>query len=165
MAGHSQFANIKHRKAAVDKKRSRAFSIHAKAIMTAARLGGGDPKMNARLALASEKARADNTPKDNIERAILKGTGQLPGQMLEDIRYEAYGPGGVGMIIDVVTDNRNRTVPEIRSLLERHGGRLAETNSVAWMFDARAVVGVAAAGRSEDQILEWVMELGGDDLK
>jgi YebC/PmpR family DNA-binding regulatory protein len=166
MAGHSQFANIKHRKGAVDQKRARIFSTHAKAIMTAARLGGADPKMNARLALMIDKARADNMPKDKIERSILKGTGQLEGaNALEDIRYEAYGPGGVALLIDVVTDNRNRTAPELRSMLEKHGGRLAESGSVAWMFDARSTIALKAEGVDEDALTERIMELGADDLK
>jgi YebC/PmpR family DNA-binding regulatory protein len=166
MAGHSQFANIKHRKGAVDQKRARVFSTHAKAVMTAARLGGADPKMNARLMLAIEKARADNMPKDKIERAILKGTGQLDGgAQLEDIRYEAYGPGGAALLIEVVTDNRNRTAPELRSMLERSAGRLAESGSVAWMFDARALVVVKAEGIDEEKLTETVLEIGADDLK
>lgn len=166
MAGHSQFANIKHRKGAVDKKRARIFSIHAKAIITAARLGGADPKMNARLALAIEKARADNLPKDNIERAIKKGTGTLEGAArLEDVRYEAYGAGGVALLIDCVTDNRNRTAPEMRMMFERHGGRLAESGSVAWMFDSRSQVDIKAEGVDEDKLTETIMELGADDMK
>jgi len=165
MAGHSHSANIRHRKAAVDAKKGAAFSKHAKLIMSAARLGGGDPGMNPRLTLAIEKARADNMPKDKIERAIKKGTGELEGQLLEEIRYEAYGPGGVAMIIDCITDNRNRTAPEMRQMLEKHGGRLAETGSVAWMFEARALVAVAAEGLDEDELTEQVMELGADDLR
>lgn len=164
MAGHSKFANIKHRKGAVDKKRGRVFSQHAKAVMTAARLGGGDAAMNPRLALAIEKARADNVPKDNIERAIKKGTGELAGESLEDIRYEAYGPGGVALLVDVLTDNRNRTAPEMRSMMEKHGGRLAETGAVAWSFDARALVTISAESVDEDALTEAVMDLGGDDL-
>lgn len=166
MAGHSQFANIKHRKGAVDKKRARVFSTHAKAIITAARLGGADPKMNARLALAIEKARADNLPKDNIERAIKKGTGTLEGAaQLEDIRYEATLPGGIAILIDCVTDNRNRTAPEVRSLFDSNGGRLAESGSVLWMFDGRALVTVKAEGVDEDKLMEQILDLGADDLK
>ncbi len=166
MAGHSQFANIKHRKGAVDKKRARIFSVHAKAIITAARLGGGDPKMNARLALAIEKARADNLPKDNIERAIKKGTGTLEGaNQIEDIRYEAYGPSGVALLVDCMTDNRNRTAPEIRGIFEMSGGRLADTGSVNWLFDSRALVAVKANGVDEDKLTEVIMDLGADDLK
>jgi YebC/PmpR family DNA-binding regulatory protein len=166
MAGHSQFANIKHRKGAVDKKRARVFSTHAKAIMTAARLGGADPKMNARLALAIEKARADNLPKDNIERAIKKGTGTLEGAAaLEDVRYEATLPGGIAILIDCVTDNRNRTAPEVRSLFDSNGGRLAETGSVAWMFDSRSLVTVKAGGVDEVQLTEAILDLGAEDLK
>lgn len=165
MAGHSKFANIKHKKGAADKKRGRVFSQHAKSVMTAARLGGGDPGMNPRLALAVEKARADNVPKENIERAIKKGTGELAGESLEDVRYEAYGPGGVALLVDVLTDNRNRTAPEMRSMMEKHGGRLAETGAVAWSFDARSMVTVTAEGVDEDELTEAVMDLGGDDLK
>lgn len=165
MAGHSHSANIRHRKAAVDAKKGVAFSKHAKLIMSAARLGGGDPSMNARLTLAIDKARADNMPKDKIERAIKKGTGELEGQSLEEVRYEAYGPGGVAMIIDCITDNRNRTAPEMRQILEKNGGRLAESNSVAWMFDAQSLVAIQAEGVDEDQLTEKIMDLGADDLR
>ena len=165
MAGHSHSANIRHRKAAVDAKKGAAFSKHAKLIMSAARLGGGDPAMNPRLSLAIEKARGDNMPKDKIERAVKKGTGELEGQMLDEIRYEAYGPGGVAMIIDCITDNRNRTAPELRQMLEKHGGRLAEAGSVAWMFEAQALVAVNGEGLDEDQLTEQIMELGADDLR
>ncbi len=165
MAGHSHSANIRHRKAAVDAKKGAAFSKHAKLIMTAARLGGRDVKMNPRLALAIEKARADNMPKDKIERAIKKGMGELEGTQLEEIRYEAYGPGGVAMLIDCLTDNRNRTASDVRHQLEKAGGRLAESGSVGWMFDARAFLVVPAEGVGEDALTETVMELGGEDLK
>lgn len=165
MAGHSHSANIRHRKAAVDAKKGAAFSKHAKLIMTAARLGGGDPAMNSRLALAIEKARGDNMPKDKIERAIKKGTGELEGQALEEVRYEVYAPGGVAMLIDCITDNRNRTASEMRTLLERHNSRLADSGSVAWMFDARSLVAIKAEGVDEDQLTETIMELGADDLK
>ena len=165
MAGHSKFANIRHRKAAVDKKRGAAFSKHAKAVAVAAKLGGGDPAANPRLALAIEKARADNMPKDNIERAIKKGTGELEGVSYEEIRYEAYGPGGVAFLIDCLTDNRNRTAPEMRQLMEKNGGRLAETGAVAWGFDAKALLVVPAEGTDEEKLTEAIMELGADDLK
>lgn len=165
MAGHSHSANIRHRKAAVDAKKGAAFSKHAKLIMSAARLGGGDAAMNPRLALAIEKARADNMPKDKIERAIKKGTGELEGMQLEDIRYEAYGAGGVAILIDVITDNRNRSASDLRFLLEKQGGRLAESGSVAWMFTARALVVVKAEGVDEEELFELVTELGAEDLE
>ncbi|MBI4879160.1 MAG: YebC/PmpR family DNA-binding transcriptional regulator [Planctomycetes bacterium] len=165
MAGHSHSANIQHRKAAVDAKKGAVFSKHAKLIGSAARIGGGDPAMNARLALAIEKARADNMPKERIDRAIKRGTGELEGQTFEEIRYEAYGPGGVAMLVDCLTDNRNRTASEMRKLLERFGGRLADAGSVAWMFEARARVEIAAEGVDEDRLTEAVMELGAEDLR
>ncbi|MFG0317481.1 MAG: YebC/PmpR family DNA-binding transcriptional regulator [Planctomycetota bacterium JB042] len=165
MAGHSHSANIRHRKAAVDAKKGAAFSKHAKLIMTAARLGGGDPAMNPRLALAIDKARGDNMPKDKIERAIKKGTGELEGEQIEEIRYEAYGPGGVAILIDAITDNRNRSASDLRHLLEKHNGRLAESGSVAWMFNARALVEVKAEGVDEEKLFEVVTELGAEDLE
>ncbi len=165
MAGHSHSANIQHRKAAVDAKKGAIFSKHAKLITSAARIGGGDPAMNARLALAIEKARADNMPKERIDRAIKRGTGELAGQAFEEIRYEAYGPGGVAMLVDCLTDNRNRTASEMRKLLERFGGRLADAGSVAWMFEARARVEVAVEGVDEDRLTEAVMDLGAEDLR
>lgn len=166
MAGHSHSANIRHRKERVDARRGKAFSKHARAIMTAARLGGGDPKANPRLALAIEKARADNMPKDRIERAILKGTGELEGaEDLQEVRYEAYGPGGVAILVDALTDNRNRTTAELRHVLDKHGGRMAESGAVAWMFEARALVALQAEGVDEDALIEAAADLGADDVR
>jgi YebC/PmpR family DNA-binding regulatory protein len=165
MAGHSHASNIKHRKAAVDAKKGAAFSKHSKLIMSAARIGGGDPRFNARLALAIEKARAANMTRDTIERAIKKGTGELGGAKLEEIRYEGYGPGGVALLVDVLTDNRNRTGPEMRTLFETHRGNLGEANSVAWMFETKAVLAIPSASTTEDALMEAVLDLGADDLK
>ena len=164
MAGHSHASNIKHRKAAVDAKKGAAFSKHSKLIMVAARIGGGDPRFNARLALAIEKARAANMTRDTIERAIKKGTGELEGVRYEEIRYEGYGPGGVAILVDVLTDTRNRTVPEIRTLFDVNGGNLGETNSVAWMFESRAQLTIPAASTTEEKLTDAVLELGADDL-
>ena len=162
MAGHSKFANIKHRKARVDAKRSATFSKHAKLIMTAAKIGGRVD--NPRLNLAMDKARADNMPKDKIERAILKGTGELAGENLSEVRYEGYGPGGVAIIVDAITDNRNRTAPEMRKMFEKGGGNMGESGSVAWMFDSRASVTLNREGVDEDELTEALLEVGGDDL-
>ncbi len=164
MAGHSHAANIKHRKAAVDKKRAGVFSKHSRAIITAARMGGGDPGMNFKLAFAIEKARADNVPRDTIERAIKRGVGGGEGEQLSEVRYEGYGPGGVALLVDCITDNRNRTAPEMRQTFEKFGGRLADANAVSWMFETKALVAVAKAGVDEEKLTEAVMDIGGEDL-
>ncbi len=164
MAGHSHAANIKHRKAAVDKKRAGIFSKHSRAIITAARLGGGDPAMNFRLAFAIEKARADNMPRDTIERAVKRGSGEIEGEQLSEVRYEGYGPGGVALLVDCITDNRNRTAPEMRQTFEKFGGRLADANAVSWMFETKALLTVAKEKTDEEKLTEIVMEIGGEDL-
>ena len=134
MAGHSQWANIKHRKALVDSRRSKLWSKLSKAIIVAAKLGGGDPSGNVRLRTAILDAKAVSLPKDNIERAIKKGTGEIEGGDVEEILYEGYGPGGVAVLCDIMTDNRNRTAPEVRKLFDTHGGKLGSTNCVAYLF-------------------------------
>jgi YebC/PmpR family DNA-binding regulatory protein len=165
MSGHSHWATIKRKKGAVDAKKGREFSRVAKVIMAAARTGGGDPDMNLALRYAIDDARAVNMPKDNIERAIKKGTGELEGVRLEEIVYEGYGPGGVALLIETLTDNRNRTAPEIRRLFENAGGSLAGPGSVAWMFDKKGVIAVARDGVPEDRLMEIVLEAGAEDMQ
>lgn len=164
MSGHSKWANIKHRKAAVDAKRGKIFSKMARAIMAAARTGGGDTDMNLSLRYAIDKARSVNMPRDNIERAIKKGTGELEGAALQELTYEAYGPGGAGVVIHALTDNSNRTSPEIRSILEKHGGSLGKPGSVAWNFEQKALFTVSAADVDEDKLMELALEAGADDV-
>jgi len=165
MAGHSHSANIRHTKNRRDEKRGKVFSKLGKALMAAARLGGGDADANPRLRLAVEKAKAVNMPKDTIERAILKGTGQLEGQSLEELTYEGYGPGGVALLIEVLTDNKNRTAPEIRKLLDVHGGNLAGNGAVAWMFSPKGVILVKQEEIEEDDLMELALESGAEDVR
>ena len=164
MAGHSQFKNIMHKKGAADARRSKLFSKLAREITVAAKLGGGDPAMNARLRLAITNARAENMPKDNIERAIKKATGG-EADNYEQIRYEGYGPGGVAIIVEALTDNRNRTAGAVRSMLTKNGGSLAETNSVAFMFDRVGQISYPAGVASADAVLEAAIEAGADDVQ
>jgi len=166
MSGHSKWSTIKHKKAAADAKRGKIFTRVIREITVAARSGGADPEGNARLRTAVNAARAANMPKDNIEKAIKKGTGELPGASFEEIVYEGYGPNGVAFFVEVVTDNRNRTLPEIRHLFAKYGGSLAETNSVAWMFEKKGYIVVERSDvPDEDRLLEIVLEAGGDDLQ
>lgn len=165
MAGHSHWAGIKHRKGAQDAKKGKVFSKHAKAIITAARLGGGDPEMNLRLKYAIDKAKADNMPKDNIERAVKKGTGQLEGADFVELMYEGYSVGGVAVMIEALTDNRNRTAPEIRKILEKRGGNMGESGSVSWMFEKKASFLVSGEELDEDILMEKALELGADDMQ
>jgi len=164
MSGHSKWATIKRKKAVTDAKRGKAFTQIIKEITIAARMSGGDPKGNPRLRLAIDKAKASNMPADNIKRAIQKGTGELPGVVYEDVSYEGYGPGGVALIIESVTDNKNRTVSEIRHLLERHSGKLGAANSVAWMFHRKGVIRIAKANNTEDELMNLIVEAGADDM-
>jgi len=164
MAGHSKFKNIMHRKRAVDAKRSSAFSKHARAIMTAVRTGGADPAMNLSLRYAMDRARADNMTNDAIARAIKAGSGTKEGDDYVELTYEGYGPGGVAVLVDALTDNRNRTASDVRALFDKHGGNLGESGSVAWNFDRRAVFVVRADADEEEDLLELVMEAGADDL-
>jgi len=165
MSGHSHWASIKHKKGAVDAKKGKAFSKLAKHITSAARGGGGDPDMNLKLKYAIDKARAANMPKDNIERAIKKGTGEIPGEHYEDATYEAIGPGGVAMLIEILTDNRNRTAAEIRKILEIRGGRLGTTNSVAWQFERKGLFLVDAKNCDEDKLMTIALDAGADDMR
>ena len=165
MAGHSKWKQIKHYKAATDKKRGALFTRLIREITMSARQGGGDPAGNARLRTAIENAKANSMPKDNIERAIKKGTGELEGEDYQEVLYEAYGPGGVAIMIQAVTDNPTRTVADVRYKLSRNGGNLGSTNSVAFMFDRKGQLLVAAANTTEDAAMEAALEAGAEDLK
>ena len=165
MAGHSKWANIKHRKAASDAKRGKIFTRIAKELTIAARDGGGDPESNARLRLVIQQARAANMPNDNIDRAIKRGTGELEGQSLEQMMLEGYGPGGIGILIECVTDNRNRTVADVRHILSRNGGSMADAGSVAWNFSRASQIDIAKGGRTEEDVLMAVIDAGADDVE
>lgn len=164
MSGHSKWSTIKHKKAALDAKRGKAWSKLARAVTMTAKTGGGSIDDNPRLRLAVEKAKAANMPKDTIEKAIKKGTGELEGESFEEIVYEGYGPGGVAVMCKVMTDNRNRTAGEIRKIFERAGGNLGSTNCVAFQFRNRGVIVIDAAKVSEDRIMEIALEAGADDV-
>lgn len=163
MSGHSKWANIKHKKAAKDAKRGKEFTRIGKEITIAAREGGGDPNANPRLRLAIQNAKAVNMPNDNIKRAIQKGTGEIEGVTYEEITYEAYAPCGVAVLLETVTDNRNRTISEVRSQLGKLGGNLAEAGAVSWNFEKKGVI-VLKTDKSEDELLEHVLEAGAEDL-
>ena len=165
MAGHSPWANIKHRKAAVDAKRGKLWTKLSKAIIVAAKMGGGDPESNLRLRYAINDAKAVSMPKDNIERAIKRGTGEIAGGEVEEVLYEGYGPAGAAILCEIMTDNRNRTAPEIRKVFETHGGKLGGTNCVAWMFERKGLFLVAASKVDEEKLMEIVLDAGADDLK
>lgn len=164
MSGHSKWHSIKHKKAAADAKRGKAFTGLIKEITVAARLGGGDIEFNPRLRLAVDKAKAANMPKDNIERAIKKGTGELEGYSLEEVQYEGYGPGGVAVFIEATTDNKNRTVSEVRHFFSKYGGNLGESGSVNWMFDKKGYLVVDRRHIDEETLLETVLEAGAEDV-
>ena len=164
MAGHSKWANIQHRKSAIDAKRGKLFTRLVKEITVAARLGGGDPAGNPRLRAAIQEARGSNVPNDNIERAIKKGTGDLAGQAYEECTFEGYGPGGVAVLVEAVTDNRNRTVSEVRNIFSYHGGSLGESGCVAWMFERRGCLTIGADTMDEEAFMELALELGADDI-
>lgn len=165
MAGHSHSANIRHRKAAVDSKRSRLWSKLSKAIIVAAKLGGGDPDANARLRTAIIEAKSLSLPKDNIERAIKKGTGELDGGDVEETVYEGYGPAGVAIMCDIMTDNRNRTAPEIRKIFDSHGGALGGSNCVAYLFDRKGLLIINSQQASEDRVMELALENDAQDVQ
>ena len=165
MSGHSHWAGIKYKKALVDAKKGKIFSKTAKRITLAAKTGGGDPDSNLELRYALDDARAANMPKDNIDRAIKKGTGELPGQMYEPAVYEGYGPHGVAIMVEALTDNRNRTASEIRKIFERHNGNLGESHCVSWMFERKGVLNVGAAGTSEDDLMGVVLDAGAEDMQ
>jgi YebC/PmpR family DNA-binding regulatory protein len=165
MAGHSHWAGIKHKKALIDNKRGKVWSKISKALMVAAKLGGGDPETNARLRVPLADARAARMPKDNIERAIKKGTGELEGGDVEEVLYEGYGPFGVAVMCDIMTDNRNRTAPELRKLFEVHGGKLGATGCVAYLFERKGLVVVPASAVDEERLMELALEAGADDVR
>ncbi len=165
MAGHSKWANIRFRKERQDAKRGKIFTKLIKEITIAARMGGGDPNANPRLRTAIQNAKAANMPMKNIENAIRKGTGELPGVQYEEVIYEGYGPGGVAMFILCTTDNRNRTVSEVRHLLNKYGGNLGETGSVAWMFDKKGIIRVNRANYDEEELMMAAIDAGAEDFK
>jgi YebC/PmpR family DNA-binding regulatory protein len=165
MAGHSKWAQIKHKKAHTDAKRGKLFSRIVKEVAVAARLGGGDPGSNPRLRLAIDKAKEANMPYDNIKRAIMKGTGELPGASYEEAVYEGYGPGGVAVFIEALTDNKNRTVSEIRHLMSKNGGNMGEAGCVAWMFDSCGYILVEKKDVDEDTLMSVALEAGALDMK
>lgn len=164
MAGHSKWANIKHRKGAVDAKRGKIFTRLIKEITVAARMGGGDPDGNPRLRSAIASARSENMPKDNITRAIKKGTGELEGEIYDEILYEGYGPGGVAVLVECMTDNRNRTVADIRHYFSKSNGNLGESGCVAYMFDKKGMILVDKSTTSEEELMDLAIEAGADDV-
>lgn len=163
MAGHSKWANIKHRKAVVDARRGKLFTRASKEIIVAARLGGGDPDHNPRLRMAVQNARAVSMPVDNIKRAIQRGTGEIEGANYEDMTFEGYGPGGVAVIVECTSENRNRTVQEVRATFSKYGGNLGETNSVNWNFSRKGEVKVNTT-LTEDELFEIAVDVGADDV-
>ena len=164
MSGHSKWATIKHKKGATDAKRGKIFTRLIKEITIAAKFGGGDPDGNPRLRTAIVAAKAENMPADNIKRAIQRGTGELEGVSYEEITYEGYGPGGVALIIDVLTDNKNRAVSEVRHAFSKNGGNLGAEGAVAWMFSKKGVISISKEAANEDKLMEIVLESGAEDL-
>ncbi len=164
MSGHSKWATIKHKKGATDAKRGKIFTRLIREITMAARQGGGDPTGNPRLRGAIADAKAENQPQDNIKRAIQRGTGELPGSVYEEISFEGYGPGGVAVIVEATTDNRNRTVSEIRHAFTKNGGNLGEPNSVRFMFAKKGLIAIPKSAADEDKLMDIVLEAGGEDL-
>lgn len=164
MAGHSHWAGIKHKKAANDAKRGKIWSKLARLIIVAAKAGGGDPGMNLPLRYAIDKAKAANMPKDTIEKAVKKGTGELEGQNFEEVLYEGYATAGVAVMIDALTDNRNRTAPEIKKIFERRGGSLGTSGCVNWMFKQKGLITVNQSDASEDELMELALSAGADDM-
>ena len=165
MAGHSKWAGIKHKKAIVDAQRGKAFSKVIREITAAARLGGGNPEANPRLRLAVQKAREVNLPKDSLEKAIKRGTGELEGQAFEEMVLEGYGPGGVAVLVEAITDNKNRTSAEVRSVFTRFGSNIAGAGSVSWLFQKKGMILLNAAGLSEEKLMNTALEAGAEDLK
>lgn len=165
MSGHSKWSSIKHKKAAKDAKKGKLFTKLIKEITVAARMGGGDIGANPRLRTAVQAAKAASMPNDNVERAIKKGTGELGGVSYEEIHYEGYGPGGAAILVQVLTDNKNRTVQEVRHLFARYGGNLGETGCVSWMFDKKGLITVEKTRVSEDQLISLALEAGAEDVR
>jgi YebC/PmpR family DNA-binding regulatory protein len=165
MSGHSKWHSIKHKKAAADAKRGKMFTKIIREIAVAARAGGGDPDANPRLRKAVQDARAVNMPADNIKRAIMKGTGQLEGSTYEEVIYEGYGPGGVAIYLTVLSDNKNRTVSELRHIFSKNGGRISESGSVAWMFKRMGYIDIEKVKTTEDELMEVALNAGAEDIK
>ncbi len=165
MSGHSHWAGIKHKKAAVDAKRGKMWSKVARMIIVAAKSGGGDPAANLSLRYAIDKAKAVNMPKDTIEKAVKKGTGELGGTTFEAVLYEGYGPSGVAIMVEALTDNRHRTAPEIKRIFEKHGGSLGTNGCVNWMFNKKGLITVSTDKADEDQLLELALSAGADDME
>ena len=165
MSGHSKWSSIKHKKGAADAKRGKIFSKLIKEVTVAARLGGSDPDGNPRLRTAIAAAKAENMPKENIERAIKKGTGELEGASYEEANYEGYGPGGVAVLVDCLTDNRNRTVADVKHLFERNGGNLGEPGCVAWIFEKKGLIVIENDKVDEEQLLDLALEAGAEDVR
>lgn len=164
MSGHSKWASIRHKKGAADAKRGKIFTKLIREITVAARTGGGDPEANPRLRTAVLAARSANMPKDNVDRAIKKGTGELEGVNYEELTYEAYGPGGVALLVNCMTDNRNRTAADVRSILTKNGGNMGETGCVAYLFQRKGVIGIDGSEYTEDQVFEVALEAGAEDV-
>jgi len=165
MSGHSKWATIRRKKGALDAKRGKLFTKLIKELTIAAREGGGDPTGNPRLRLAVDNAKAANMPADNIERAIKKATGELEGTTISELTYEGYGPGGAALLVEVATDNKNRTVAEVRHIFSKQGGNMGESGSVAWMFEKKGIVTLPKQGKSEDDILEIALNAGAEDMR
>jgi YebC/PmpR family DNA-binding regulatory protein len=165
MSGHSHWATIKHKKGAIDAKRGKQFSKLSRAIIIAARHGGGDPEMNLKLRYAIDKARQASMPKDNIERAVKRGTGETEGITFEEVTYEGFGPGGVAILVDTLTDNRNRTTGEIRKIFERSGGKMGSAGNVAYLFERKGLFSVDTSATDEDALMGIALDAGAEDLK
>lgn len=165
MSGHSKWATIKRKKGAADAKRGKMFTKLIKELTIAAREGGGDPSANPRLRLAVDNAKSANMPQDNIERAIKKATGELEGVTYHELTYEGYGPSGVALLVEVATDNKNRIVAEVRHIFSKYGGSMGENGSVAWMFDRKGIISLPKQGKSEDDIMEIILDAGAEDLQ
>ncbi len=164
MSGHNKWSTIKHKKGAADAKRGKIFSKIIKEITIAARMGGGDPEGNPRLRTVLNAARTANMPKDNIDRAIKRGTGEIAGVSYEEITYEGYGPGGVAVLVEALTDNKNRTVAEIRHIFDKYNGNLGESGCVSWIFEKKGVISIPSTGLTEDQVMELALESGAQDV-
>ena len=165
MSGHSKWATTKHKKAAIDSKRGKIFTKVIKEITVAARVGGGDQDGNARLRTAVQKAKESNMPADNIKKAIQKGTGELPGVTYEEAVFEGYGTGGIAILVSIMTDNRNRTVPEIRHMFSKHGGNMGEAGCVSWMFDKKGYIVVEGGKVDEEKLMSLIVEAGAEDIR
>ncbi|WP_320041999.1 YebC/PmpR family DNA-binding transcriptional regulator [uncultured Desulfobacter sp.] len=165
MSGHSKWSTIKHKKGAADKKRAKIFTKLIKEITVAARMGGGDPNANPRLRHAIDSAKAQNMPKDNVDRAIKKGTGDMDGVNYEEIIYEGYGPGGVAVMVECLTDNKNRTIADVRYIFNKAGGNVGTDGCVAWMFDKKGVITISKENSDEDTLMEVAIDAGAEDIK